>query len=50
MRWKLKHNSRPDPGCTVLSPVTNVDGDQNQVETVPHFFPVKTTEGTVLRE
>ena len=27
-----------------FKPVTNVYGDQNEVETVPHFFPDKNTK------
>ena len=27
-----------------MGPVTNVDSDENEIETVPHFFPVKKTQ------
>ena len=33
-----------------FKPVTNVDGDQNKVEAVPHFFPDKNTQCYLVSE
>ena len=45
IKWKLKHLDLLEPQSEWrCGPVTNVDSDENEIETVPHFFPVKKTQ------